>query len=94
MNPCLDYVKNIVFSAPDESLTAGGVTYTSYEDVAEALLGGKLAPDALKEALGIKVNELLEVCVCVCCVCVYVCGYDCPLLRCHTVSVFVRAYPG
>lgn len=62
MNPCLDYAKNIVFAAPDESMTAGGVTYTSYEDVKDDLLVGKLAPEDLKEALAVKVNSLLEVC--------------------------------
>lgn len=62
MNPCLDYVENVIFSAPDAVFVAGGKEYRSTQEVRDAFFGGVLEEQAFKEALAIKINELLEVC--------------------------------
>lgn len=61
MNPCLDYVENVIFSAPDAVFVAGGKEYRSTQEVRDAFFGGVLEEQAFKEALAIKINELLEV---------------------------------
>jgi tyrosyl-tRNA synthetase len=60
-NPCLDYVKNIVFSAPEAVFKAGGKEYRSFEEVEKDFLDGHLGEEPLKDSLAVKVNELLEV---------------------------------
>ena len=59
-NPCLDYVQHILFSVPGATFTAGGVTYTDYESVRAAFVGGKLSESQLKDALVGAVNALLQ----------------------------------
>ncbi|KAG7366368.1 tyrosyl-tRNA synthetase [Nitzschia inconspicua] len=59
-NPCLDYIKNIIFSPPDVSFTAGGKTYTDFETVRDEFLGGELSEEDLKKGLIDALNTLLE----------------------------------
>lgn len=61
-NPCLDYVKNIIFSAPKAVFKAGGKEYHSYSEVEADFTNGLLGEEDLKDSLAVKVNELLEVC--------------------------------
>jgi len=59
-NPCLDYVKNILFCKPGYVFSAGGENYTEYESVKEAFVSGKLSEKLLKERIIEEVNALLE----------------------------------
>jgi tyrosyl-tRNA synthetase len=59
-NPCLDYVKHIILSRPGATFSAGGVTYTSADDVKAKLVGGQLSEKDLKAGLVVEINKLLE----------------------------------
>jgi tyrosyl-tRNA synthetase len=59
-NPCLDYIKNIIFSPPDATFTAGGITYSDFETVRNKFLGGELSEQDLKRGLIDSLNTLLE----------------------------------
>jgi len=59
-NPCLDYIKNIIFSPPDATFTANGTTYTEFEKVKKDFLSGIISEDQLKKGLIKELNELLE----------------------------------
>lgn len=59
-NPCLDYIKNIIFSPPDATFTAGGTTYTDFETVRDKFLGGEMSEEDLKTGLIDALNTLLE----------------------------------
>mmetsp|Transcript_2976 Transcript_2976/g.3286 ORF Transcript_2976/g.3286 Transcript_2976/m.3286 type:complete len:783 (+) Transcript_2976:57-2405(+) len=59
-NPCLDYIQNIIFSPPDATFTANGITYTKFEKVKEDFLCGVISEDQLKKGLILELNELLE----------------------------------
>ena len=59
-NPCLDYVKNIIFAPPNASFTSGTHVFTSFEDVREAFISGKLSEKELKEGLITELNKLLS----------------------------------
>lgn len=59
-NPCLDYIKNIIFSPPGATFTAGGTTYTDFETVRDKFLGGEMPEEDLKKGLIDALNTLLE----------------------------------
>jgi len=58
-NPCLDYVKNIIFSVPDATFTAGGKSYSSFEAVRDEFLSGGMDEPTFKAGLIDAVNALL-----------------------------------
>ena len=59
-NPCLDYVKNIIFSPPGATFSAGGKDYDNFDDVKKAFLSGTLIEEELKQGLIDALNGLLE----------------------------------
>jgi tyrosyl-tRNA synthetase len=59
-NPCLDYIKNIIFSAPDAKFTVGGTIYTDFDTVRDKFLGGEMSEEELKKGLIDALNALLE----------------------------------
>jgi len=59
-NPCLDYIKNIIFSPPDASFTANETTYDEFEKVKKDFLCGVVSEDQLKKGLIEELNKLLE----------------------------------
>ncbi|KAL3941430.1 MAG: hypothetical protein SGARI_000605 [Bacillariaceae sp.] len=59
-NPCLDYIKNIIFSPPDATFTAGGTTYTDFESVRDKFLGGEMSEEELKRGLIDSLNTMLD----------------------------------
>jgi tyrosyl-tRNA synthetase len=50
-NPCLDYVKNIIFSPPDATFKTpnGNKEYAAYEEVRQAFISGEMSEAELKE---------------------------------------------
>jgi len=60
MNPCLDYVQYILFSAEGYSFKCGGKSYGSFPDVKEAFVSGVISESQLKDTLIEEVNALLE----------------------------------
>mmetsp|Transcript_8068 Transcript_8068/g.17453 ORF Transcript_8068/g.17453 Transcript_8068/m.17453 type:complete len:730 (+) Transcript_8068:90-2279(+) len=58
-NPCLDYVKQIVFGPDGATFIAGGTTFSDAESVREAFLSGALSEDELKAGLVEAVDALL-----------------------------------
>jgi tyrosyl-tRNA synthetase len=59
-NPCLDYIKNIIFSPPSATFSAGGITYADFETVKSKFLDGEISENALKRGLIDALNVLLE----------------------------------
>lgn len=65
-NPCLDYLKHIVFQKMDKfEITrtpenGGDKTYTNYEDLEKDFVDGKLHPGDLKPALAKAINSIIE----------------------------------
>ena len=59
-NPCLDYVKHIIFCCAGATFSAGGATYKDFASVRADFLGGKLPEAELKAGLAAAVNTLLE----------------------------------
>lgn len=61
-NPCLDYVKNIIFSPPNATFTipSNGTRFHSYEEVLQAFLSGGLSETELKDGLISELNRLLD----------------------------------
>mmetsp|Transcript_53731 Transcript_53731/g.172219 ORF Transcript_53731/g.172219 Transcript_53731/m.172219 type:complete len:746 (-) Transcript_53731:71-2308(-) len=59
-NPCLDYVRYILFSKPGFTFSVEGRTYATFEDVKEAFVSGEITEQQLKERLTAEVNALLE----------------------------------
>lgn len=59
-NPCLDYIKNIIFSPPGATFTAAGNTYTDFATVRTKFLDGEISEEALKRGLIEALNVLLE----------------------------------
>mmetsp|Transcript_51485 Transcript_51485/g.59121 ORF Transcript_51485/g.59121 Transcript_51485/m.59121 type:complete len:398 (-) Transcript_51485:162-1355(-) len=65
-NPCLEYLKYIVFgrmsefSIKREKKHGGDKTYTSYEEAEKDFKSGDLHPDDLKSALAAAINKLLQ----------------------------------
>mmetsp|Transcript_79597 Transcript_79597/g.170676 ORF Transcript_79597/g.170676 Transcript_79597/m.170676 type:complete len:745 (-) Transcript_79597:188-2422(-) len=60
MNPCLDYLKFILFSKEGYSFKAGSKSYTKYEDVKSAFVAGEISETLLKDRLIEEINLLLE----------------------------------
>eukprot|EP00746_Dinoflagellata_sp_MGD_P003524 gnl/MRDRNA2_/MRDRNA2_106841_c0_seq1.p1 gnl/MRDRNA2_/MRDRNA2_106841_c0~~gnl/MRDRNA2_/MRDRNA2_106841_c0_seq1.p1 ORF type:complete len:756 (+),score=177.31 gnl/MRDRNA2_/MRDRNA2_106841_c0_seq1:321-2270(+) len=59
-NPCLDYVKYIIFSNEGITFTAGGKTYTNFEDVKAAFVSSAMTEKELKAGIILEVNKLLD----------------------------------
>lgn len=59
-NPCLDYVKNILFSREGFVFKAGNTTYSTCEDVRDAFVSGALSEAELKDTLIKEINILLD----------------------------------
>jgi tyrosyl-tRNA synthetase len=59
-NPCLDYIKNIIFSPAGATFTAGSTTYTDFESVKTAFLAGDISEEHLKRGLIDELNQMLE----------------------------------
>lgn len=65
-NPCIDYLKHIVFQSRKEFVVSrkeengGNKTYTSFEDLVKDYTEGLLHPGDLKPALAKAINEIIE----------------------------------
>ena len=59
-NPCLDYIKNIIFSPPGATFTCGDTTYSEFESVRAAFVNGTISEEQLKRGLISELNQLLE----------------------------------
>jgi tyrosyl-tRNA synthetase len=59
-NPCLDYVKHILFVKEGYAFKAGDKEYTSHAAVKQAFVSGELSEDVLKSRIIEEVNALLE----------------------------------
>ena len=57
-NPCLDYVRHVVFAAPGATFAAGGATFASADAVRDAFVGGALSEADLKDGLADAVDAL------------------------------------
>jgi len=60
MNPCLDYVRHILFSRPGYTFPVDGKQYASFDEVKRAFVGGEISEQQLKKGLIDEVNTLLE----------------------------------
>ncbi len=60
MNPCLDYVKHIIFCLPSATFAAAGTVFDSFGAVRDAFVGGKISEDELKSGLISAIDGLLE----------------------------------
>ncbi|KAJ8604351.1 hypothetical protein CTAYLR_002534 [Chrysophaeum taylorii] len=60
MNPCLDYVKHVVFAPPGAVFEANGRSFYSPDAVGEAFVDGTLSEVDLKAGLAAAINRLLE----------------------------------
>eukprot|EP00450_Noctiluca_scintillans_P013971 CAMPEP_0194508754 /NCGR_PEP_ID=MMETSP0253-20130528/39094_1 /TAXON_ID=2966 /ORGANISM="Noctiluca scintillans" /LENGTH=734 /DNA_ID=CAMNT_0039351825 /DNA_START=17 /DNA_END=2221 /DNA_ORIENTATION=- len=59
-NPCLDYLKHVLFSREGFAFKVGGTTYHEFESVKEAFVNGAISDVELKEQLIVEINTLLE----------------------------------
>lgn len=59
-NPCLDYVKNILFAKEGFSMEANGKVYTDFGSVKAAFQSGDVSETQLKDCLIREINVLLE----------------------------------
>lgn len=59
-NPCLDYLKYILFSNEGFVFKVGNKTYKTYEESRAAFLAGDISEDVLKDRLIVEINNLLE----------------------------------
>ena len=59
-NPCLDYIKHIIFSPPDATFTAGSTTFTDFDSVRASFVSGEISEEELKRGLISELNRLLE----------------------------------
>lgn len=59
-NPVLDYYQCVVFAKPGATTTIGGRTYTTYEDLESAFVGGEVSEAELKDTLIVEINQLLD----------------------------------
>jgi len=59
-NPCLDYLKFILFSNDNFVFKVGNKSYTTYEDARAAFLSGAISEDVLKDCLIVELNNLLD----------------------------------
>jgi len=60
MNPCLDYLRYILFSKEGYVFKAGDKSYPSFQLARAAFISGEFSEDVLKDALVKEVNLLLE----------------------------------
>jgi tyrosyl-tRNA synthetase len=59
-NPCLDYLKYILFSNEKFVFTVGSKTYKTYDDARAAFIAGELSEQVLKDCLVLEINKLLD----------------------------------
>lgn len=59
-NPVLDYIECIVLSSPGSTMDVAGTTFTAYADLERAFVDGTVSEEALKEALIVAINKLLD----------------------------------
>lgn len=59
-NPCLDYIRYVLFSREGFKFDVGGTVYPDYESFEQAFVGGTVGEDSLKDALIGEVNQLLS----------------------------------
>jgi tyrosyl-tRNA synthetase len=59
-NPCLDYIKYIIFCPPGATFTAGGTTHHDFASVRDKFLSGAISETDLKRGLIDSLNSLLE----------------------------------
>merc|ERR1719424_308639 len=59
-NPCLDYLKYILFANEGFVFKVGSKSYTTYEDAREGFLAGAISEKVLKAKLIEDINPLLE----------------------------------
>ncbi|KAG8468383.1 hypothetical protein KFE25_013466 [Diacronema lutheri] len=59
-NPCLDYVKHVILSAPGATFKVGERTYMDAADVRADFLAGEISEQQLKRALVDAVNKVLQ----------------------------------
>jgi len=60
MNPCLDYLKYILYSDEKFVFTVGSKTYSTFEEAKAAFLLGEITEETLKNGLIDEINKLLE----------------------------------
>jgi len=58
-NPCLDYIKNIIFAPPNATFSAGDKSFASFDDIRDAFIAGEVSEIELKEGLIAELNKLL-----------------------------------
>jgi tyrosyl-tRNA synthetase len=59
-NPCLDYLRYIVFCLPGSTFEAGGKVFTDFESAKAAFLSQELSEADLKEGLIVKLNQFIK----------------------------------
>jgi tyrosyl-tRNA synthetase len=59
-NPCLDYIKSIIFAPAGAAFAAGDQTFGSYAEVEAAFVAGSLPEEQLKAGLVAALNGLLQ----------------------------------
>eukprot|EP00441_Pelagodinium_beii_P035557 CAMPEP_0197643108 /NCGR_PEP_ID=MMETSP1338-20131121/16555_1 /TAXON_ID=43686 ORGANISM="Pelagodinium beii, Strain RCC1491" /NCGR_SAMPLE_ID=MMETSP1338 /ASSEMBLY_ACC=CAM_ASM_000754 /LENGTH=399 /DNA_ID=CAMNT_0043216327 /DNA_START=24 /DNA_END=1220 /DNA_ORIENTATION=- len=59
-NPCLDYIRYVLFSREGFSFKTSGKVFDTFEDLKQAFVSGELSEAELKESLTSEVNALLE----------------------------------
>merc|ERR1719401_972195 len=60
VNPCLDYIKHIIFSVENATFTVGDTSYDNFESVKNAYENKALKEKDLKQGLIYELNALLE----------------------------------
>eukprot|EP00933_Yihiella_yeosuensis_P045334 TRINITY_DN40706_c0_g1_i1.p1 TRINITY_DN40706_c0_g1~~TRINITY_DN40706_c0_g1_i1.p1 ORF type:complete len:743 (+),score=186.60 TRINITY_DN40706_c0_g1_i1:65-2293(+) len=60
MNPCLDYLRYILFTREGFVFKAGGKTYSTFEEAKAAFVSGEISEKLLKDKLIEEVNLILE----------------------------------
>lgn len=59
-NPCLDYLRYIIFCLPGSTFEAGGKVYTDFESTKTAFLSGDLSEADLKLGLSTTINKFVK----------------------------------
>ncbi|CAE8651731.1 unnamed protein product, partial [Polarella glacialis] len=60
MNPCLDYLRYILFAVEGYTFKAGDKVYTTFQDARAAFVAGEISETVLKDHLIVEINLLLE----------------------------------
>jgi tyrosyl-tRNA synthetase len=60
INPCLDYLRHIIFSFPGSSFEVGEHVYTDFESVKNDFLSGKLSEETFKNSLALALNKIIQ----------------------------------